>query len=61
MDTLNYNEFDDKWKRLENSQIYHQEVDEKTLFTDVGEVPVTQRQLNLYNYFLFIKKHLELP
>lgn len=32
---------------------------EHSLFVDVGSEPVTQRQLNAYNYFLFIKNILK--
>jgi len=35
------------------------DADERVIFVDTGEEPVTQRQLNLYYYFLFIKKVLE--
>lgn len=33
--------------------------EESSVFVDIGEEPVTQRQLNLYNYFLFIKNVLK--
>ncbi|MBI5401573.1 class I SAM-dependent methyltransferase [Candidatus Wolfebacteria bacterium] len=45
--------FDNKWIDIKNR--VGAEADEKSLFVAPGNNPVTQRQLNLYNYFLFIK------
>ena len=52
MNNLN---FDKKWKKINESK---NDADEKTLFVDIGEEPRTQRQLNLYYYYLFIKNIL---
>lgn len=54
---MTYQSFKTKWLKI-NKSAKDDEVDEKSLFVDIGKKPVTQRQLNLYNYFLFIKKLL---
>ncbi len=50
-----FNSFSLKWSRIKEKK----EADEQSLFVDVGSQPITQRQLNLYFYFLFIKEILE--
>ncbi|MAZ41024.1 hypothetical protein CL654_02815 [bacterium] len=50
------NTFDTKWEKIEGTK---KGSDEKRLFVDVGETPKTQRQLNLYYYFLFTKRILK--
>lgn len=49
--------FHNKWSEI--SEEKNVEADEKSLFVEQGNEPITQRQLNLYYYFLFIQKHLE--
>ena len=51
---MSFNSFNTKWSKIKNNQT----IDEKSLFVDVGNEPITQRQLNLYYYFLFIKNIL---
>jgi ubiquinone/menaquinone biosynthesis C-methylase UbiE len=48
--------FHSKWSDI---KVGTKDADERVLFVDVGEKPVTQRQLNLYYYFQFIKNILE--
>lgn len=50
--------FQTKWSDLNNIDS-PKKIDEKSLFVEFGEQPVTQRQLNLYYYFLFIKNIIE--
>lgn len=47
--------FSDKWQKIKDEKM---DRDEKVLFVEPGQAPTTQRQLNLYYYFLFIKKIL---
>jgi len=46
------NKFEEKWEKINKS---NSAADEKSLFVPPGQEPVTQRQLNLFYYFLFIK------
>jgi len=48
--------FSSKWSKVKSVS---EDADERSLFVDIGKKPVTQRQLNLYYYFLFIKDILE--
>ena len=48
--------FDTKWSDINTGK--GEVADEKSLFVPVGQKPITQRQLNLYYYFLFIKNIL---
>jgi len=48
--------FGDKWREIKVNQAA---VDERSLFVEPGERPRTQRQLNLYYYFLFIERILK--
>jgi 2-polyprenyl-3-methyl-5-hydroxy-6-metoxy-1,4-benzoquinol methylase len=51
-----FQEFGKKWGDIKTEKL--EEADEKSLFVDIGKKPVTQRQLNLYSYFEFIKGYL---
>lgn len=53
---MKHNTFDTKWSKIEKGGV---QADERSLFVDVGEEPITQRQLNLYYYFLFISDVLK--
>ncbi len=46
------NDFQKKWQEINQEQ---KDSDEKILFVEKDKEPITQRQLNLYYYFLFIK------
>jgi len=46
--------FSNKWKAI-NKNFQNEDADEETLFVEKGKDPITQRQLNLFYYFLFIK------
>jgi len=48
--------FDAKWKDIYETK---EMADEKLLFVDVVQKPITQRQLNLYYYFRFIEEKLK--
>ncbi|MDP6576015.1 MAG: methyltransferase domain-containing protein [Candidatus Peribacteraceae bacterium] len=48
--------FHNKWSQIHKESPV--QADEKSLYTELGNEPVTQRQLNLYYYFLFIQKHV---
>ena len=48
--------FSSKWADV--AQKDNENSDEKSIFVNIGDVPVTQRQLDLYYYFLFIKNIL---
>lgn len=47
--------FNLKWRKIKDKD----GGDEQSLFVEFGKEPMTQRQLNLYNYFLFIKEVLK--
>ncbi len=51
---MNSNSFDEKWARIKENK----DTDEMSLFVEPGSQPKTQRQINLYYYFLFIKEIL---
>ncbi len=51
-----HNSFDSKWAKIKSNP---QTDEEASVFVERGATPKTQRQLNLYNYFLFIKNVLE--
>lgn len=53
-----YKTFDTKWKDIRTGNTSHSH-DEPILFVSPGLAPKTQRQLNLYYYFIFIKNILE--
>lgn len=56
LDNIKTNEFDSKWAAIEHKKINKTlPADEQSLFVSQGKYPRTQRQLNLYYYFLFIK------
>lgn len=48
--------FSQKWTAIKQGV---KEADERSLFVEPGKEPITQRQLNLYYYFLFIKDILQ--
>lgn len=47
--------FSTKWGKM---RLEAERADESTLFVSDGKVPETQRQLNLYHYFLFVRDRL---
>ena len=47
--------FHSKWGDIQGKST---QADEKSLYTEPGNEPATQRQLNLYYYYLFIREHL---
>ena len=49
--------FSSKWAGIAEKNT--KDSDEKSIFVDVGSVPITQRQLDLYYYFLFAKDILK--
>ena len=49
--------FHQKWADIRTNK-KPDAVDERSLFVEPGNEPMTQRQLNLYNYFLFIERIL---
>lgn len=49
-------EFAHKWSKIKEREKY---ADEVLLFVRPGDKPATQRQLNLYYYYLYIRKILE--
>jgi ubiquinone/menaquinone biosynthesis C-methylase UbiE len=51
--------FFSKWKHISQGDTERENLEERSIFVDIGSEPATQRQLNLYNYFLFIKDVLE--
>lgn len=51
-----YNSFSKKWSAMQGGV---KEPDETSLFVEPDGEPMTQRQLNLYYYFIFIKEILE--
>ena len=51
-------EFSHKWSKIRSAKT---DADEKVLFVEPGEVPVTQRQVIFYNEFLFVKRVLDHP
>jgi len=53
---MTYNTFSQKWSKIKHEK---KDTDEKILFVDVGKQPETQRQINLYYYFIFIQKILK--
>lgn len=55
---MTFQTFQSRWSNL-NDGDNTAKIDEKTLFVEFGKEPATQRQLNLYYYFLFIKKIIE--
>lgn len=50
-----FSEFDNKWKNINIKK----SADEASLFVDKGGAPATQRQINLYWYYRFLKKILD--
>ena len=50
--------FESKWRKTLRGDGL-QNTEEESIFVDVGKEPQTQRQLNLYYYFLFIKDVLK--
>ncbi len=54
----NNKQFEHKWSDIRDSD-KDKQADEKSIFVDIGNEPITQRQLNLYYYFQFIKSILE--
>ncbi len=50
--------FHKKWAELQGGGS-ESNAEEKSIYVEKGEIPRTQRQLSLYHYFLFIRKHLE--
>ncbi len=55
---MSHSAFDTKWSDIRHHE-EGQKTDEKDLFVEVGDSPITQRQLNLYYYFIFIEKYLK--
>lgn len=53
-----HNSFASKWQGI-HTKPDSVAVDETSLYVPKGAAPITQRQLNLYNYFLFIQERLE--
>lgn len=53
---MSFSSFAEKWRNIKKED---KTSDEKRLFVEKGQEPLTQRQLNLYYYFLFIKKIVE--
>jgi len=53
------NSFSTKWSKISKEDKKEVGADEKSLFVPIGCEPITQRQLNLYYYFLYIKKILK--
>jgi ubiquinone/menaquinone biosynthesis C-methylase UbiE len=49
---MKYSKFNQKWSEIDQNSI---DKDESSLFVEIGEEPTTQRQLNLYYYYIFIK------
>jgi len=49
--------FHSKWGTIHKGNVVS--ADEKSLYVEPGNKPTTQRQLNLWYYFLFIKGHLQ--
>lgn len=49
--------FSSKWADIANEETNG--FDEKSIFVDIGKEPVTQRQFDLYYYYLFVKDILE--
>ncbi len=49
------NTFIDKWKKMKNKDASS---DEQSLFTDLNNIPLTQRQFNMYHLFKFMEKFL---
>lgn len=47
--------FRDKWGTMVGKDVASLSIDETSLYIPPGTTPQTQRQLNLYNYFLFIR------
>lgn len=50
--------FHRKWAAIQRGG-RESNLEEKSIYVEKGEIPRTQRQLSLYNYFLFIKGRLE--
>lgn len=50
--------FKDRWSNIKNRS-NNSSADESSLFVDINQEPITQRQLNLYYYFIFIKEILK--
>jgi cyclopropane fatty-acyl-phospholipid synthase-like methyltransferase len=51
------NEFEKKWSSINSNS--EKNIDESSLFVEKGKKPISQRQINLYYYFQFIKDILE--
>jgi ubiquinone/menaquinone biosynthesis C-methylase UbiE len=54
---MNQIAFHNKWRNIAHSKTGH--VDEKSLYVEPGSEPMTQRQLNLWYYFVFIAEKLK--
>lgn len=50
--------FHNKWAKIREGG-EESNIEEKSVYVEKGDVPRTQRQLSLYNYFLFIRQRLE--
>ena len=51
--------FWNKWASIKDEDKGRDNTEERSIFVDVGELPKTQRQFNLYHYFEFIRGVLE--
>lgn len=51
--------FTDKWNTIKTESQHRDNTEERSIFVDVGKLPESQRQFNLYNYFEYIKCILE--
>ncbi len=50
--------FDAKWSSINEEDKGRDNTEEKSIFVDVGNMPQTQRQFNLFHYFEWIKHEL---
>ena len=50
--------FHGKWAAIQKGGA-ESNLEEKSIYVEKGDIPRTQRQLSLYNYFLFIQEHLK--
>lgn len=55
---MNFQSFENKWSSIRHTSAEGL-ADERSLYVPPGFEPQTQRQLNLYSYFLFIKSYVE--
>ena len=55
---MNFDSFKHKWNVISGHTL-EDKASEKTLFVKYGAEPITQRQLNLYYYFIFISELLK--